>query len=260
MSKTLLVTGATDGIGRLAAQKLAAAGHRVLLHGRSAEKLATVAESLEGAAETYVADFSRLGDVRAMAEAIRAKHARVHVVINNAGVLKTRATVTDDGLDVRFVVNLLAPYVLTRELLPLVPRDGRIVNLSSAAQERVDLGALRGERRLGDMEAYAQSKLAITLWSAELAKELAEGPVVVALNPGSLLASKMVKEGFGIPGKDLNIGADVIVEAALGPRFAEAGGRYFDNDTGRFAPADPAASDPAHVRAVRDAMRELAAP
>ncbi|MEM1417804.1 MAG: SDR family NAD(P)-dependent oxidoreductase [Myxococcota bacterium] len=257
--KTVLLTGATDGIGKLAARLMADAGHTVLLHGRNATKLDAVAAEIGGATERYVADFARLAEVEAMAERIAAAHGRLDVIINNAGVLKTARTLTDEGLDVRFVVNTLAPIVLTRRLLPLVPEDGRIVNLSSAAQERVDLAAMKGARHLEDMDAYAQSKLAITIWSAALAGELPKGPVVMALNPGSLLASKMVKEGFGIPGKDLRIGADILLEAAFGERFAEASGRYFDNDSGRFAPPHPAAADAAHVRAVMEAIASLTA-
>ena len=93
------------------------------------------------------------------------------------------------------------------------------------------------------MGAYAQSKLAITIWSRELAKKLNNGPVVVAVNPGSLLASKMVKEGFGVAGKDLQIGADILCEAAIGESFADASGQYFDNDQGRFASPHPDALD-----------------
>ena len=97
------------------------------------------------------------------------------------------------------------------------------------------------------MEAYAQSKLAITIWSAELAKFLPSGPIFIAVNPGSLLASKMVHEGFGIAGKDINIGADILVRASLDPEFENASGKYFDNDTGHFAAPHPAASDPDQV-------------
>lgn len=94
------------------------------------------------------------------------------------------------------------------------------------------------------MAAYSQSKLAITMWTRHLARELGEdGPVVVAVNPGSLLASKMVKEGFGMAGKDLGIGADILCRAALSEEFAEASGRYYDNDTHAFAHPHPDALD-----------------
>ena len=246
MQKTILITGATDGIGLETAKMLIAQGHNVLLHGRNQEKLADVETellSLEsgGKIESYVADLSNLQEVEALAEGVVEKHDRIDVLINNAGVYKTASPLTQDGLDVRFVVNTIAPYLLTQKLLPLLGASGRVVNLSSAAQAPVDLRALAGQTKLtDDMAAYAQSKLAITMWSHTMALELkGNGPVIIAVNPGSLLASKMVKEGFGVAGKDLRIGADILCRAALNDEFAEASGQYFDNDSGRFSSPHP---------------------
>ncbi|MEM6480422.1 MAG: SDR family NAD(P)-dependent oxidoreductase [Pseudomonadota bacterium] len=253
MTKRILITGSTDGIGRLTAQKLAAAGHHVLIHGRSQTKLSAVAAEI-GAAETYLADFSRLGEVAGMAKTILGKHDRLDVLINNAGILKTGDPLTESGRDIRFEVNTLAPFLLTRSLLPIIPPEGRIVNLSSAAQTRVDIASMTRHRPMDDMEAYAQSKLALTIWSAEMAKERPGGPVVVAVNPGSLLASKMVREGFGIGGNDLNVGADILVRAAVSDEFEKASGRYFDNDKGTFAAPHAAALDAAHSADVMEAI------
>lgn len=260
MTKTILITGATDGIGLLTAQKLAGDGHRVLLHGRSETKLAKAAEHVGGASETFQADLSVMADVEALADAVLAKHDRLDVLINNAGILKSPDTKTQAGRDIRFDVNTIAPYILTQRLLPIIPADGRIVNLSSAAQAPVDVAAMTAFRPMGDMDAYAQSKLAITIWSAEMAKAHPEGPVVVAVNPGSLLASKMVKEGFGVAGNDLSIGADILVRAALSPEFADASGKYFDNDSGRFAAPHAAASDPTQVSSVMQALSGVSKP
>lgn len=254
MSKTILITGATDGIGLLTAKMLAAEGHTLLLHGRNASKLEAVAAEIGAAAERYVADLSQLSNVETLAKEIRAKHDRLDVLINNAGVLKTANAQTPDGLDVRFVVNTFAPYLLARLLLPIIPGAGRIVNLSSAAQAPVDIEAMAGRTTLDDMAAYAQSKLAITIWTRELAEALPDGPVVVAVNPGSLLASKMVKEGFGVAGNDLRIGAEILCKAALDDNFATASGAYFDNDAGGFGQPDPAALDPEHSKAVMQAV------
>ncbi len=257
MSKTILITGSTDGIGLLTAQKLAASGHRVLIHGRSTTKLEAAAKQIEGEVETYIADLSDMDAVKALAAEIRSKHDRLDVLINNAGVLKTPKAILDNGLDIRFVVNTFAPYLLTELLLPIMPSGGRVVNLSSAAQAPVDLDAMRGKNRLGDMDAYAQSKLAITIWTRELAKSLPDGPAMIAVNPGSLLASKMVKEGFGMAGNDLNIGADILMDAALSDRFADASGAYFDNDSRDFANPHGAALDGAHASQVMEAIRTL---
>lgn len=257
MTKTILITGATDGIGLLTAKNLASEGHTILLHGRSSAKLDAAAKDVGGTTQIYSADLTRISDVTAMAAAIRKDHGQLDVVINNAGVLKIKNPMTADGFDARFMVNTFAPYVLTRALLPIIPKDGRVVNLSSAAQAPVNLDALHGRKSLGDMEAYAQSKLAITIWSRELAKELHGGPVIVAVNPGSLLASKMVKEGFGVAGNDLQIGADILREAALGASFADATGKYFDNDSQRFAQPHAAALDADHSTDVMQAIEEI---
>ena len=126
------------------------------------------------------------------------------------------------------------------------PIEGRVINLSSAAQATVDLRAMAGEVRLPDGAAYAQSKLALTMWSRSMGLALAEsGPMVVSVNPGSLLGTKMVKEAFGHVRADVSVGADILVRAALSPEFASASGEYFDNDAGRFAPPHPDALDPA---------------
>jgi NAD(P)-dependent dehydrogenase (short-subunit alcohol dehydrogenase family) len=250
MQKTILITGSTDGIGLETAKMLVTAGHLILLHGRNPEKLGGVEKALstlpgDGRVECYVADLSRMEDVEAFAKAVTDQHERLDVLINNAGIFKTPDTVTPDGLDVRFVVNTIAPYLLTRRLLPLLGPSGRVVNLSSAAQAPVDLQALAGQVKLADMEAYAQSKLAITMWSRTLALSLEDdGPVIVAVNPGSLLGTKMVKESFGTAGSDIRIGAEILIRAALADEFGAASGEYFDNDSGQFASPHPDAINP----------------
>ncbi|MBT8090768.1 MAG: SDR family NAD(P)-dependent oxidoreductase [Gammaproteobacteria bacterium] len=261
MPKTILLTGATDGIGLETAKMLVASGHRVLLHGRNLAKLEDVEKMLSrlpaGGVEAYVADLSRMADVDALATALTDKHDKLDVLINNAGVFKAPDTVTADGLDVRFAVNTMAPYLLTQRLLPLLDASGRVINLSSAAQSPVDVKALSKPAGLSDNAAYAQSKLAITMWSRELALDLGDrGPAVIAVNPGSLLGTKMVKEAYGTAGGDIRIGAEILCRAALDDEFAAASGKYFDNDSGRFARPHPDALDRRKSRQVVNAIEK----
>ncbi len=264
--KTILITGSSDGIGRETAGMLLARGHRVLLHGRNAAKLKAVEAALSrmpggGQVESYLADLSRLSEVAALARAVTERHSQLDVLINNAGVFRSPASITAGGLDVRFAVNTLAPVLLARRLLPLIGRDGRVINVSSAAQSPVDEAALRGQRRLSDdYAAYAQSKLALTMWSHRIGLALRdEGPVVVALNPGSLLGTKMVTEAFGVAGGDIRKGADILIRAALSDEFKSAAGAYFDNDSGRFAPPHADALDPTKSDAVVRAIESILA-
>lgn len=261
MSKTILLTGATDGIGLATAQRLVSEGHRVLLHGRSPDKLQRVQRALSGGPLTpqpFLADLSDLAAVEALARSVASQVGQLDVIINNAGVYKTAHPRTDSGQDLRFVVNTLAPALLTRRLLPSLASSARIVNLSSAAQERVDLEALAGRRSLSEFSAYAQSKLALTMWSMALAEELgADGAVVVAVNPGSLLNTRMVREGFGRARSGVEVGVDVLVRATLSDEFAQSSGRYFDNDRGVFADPHPDALVPARRAAVVAAVEAL---
>jgi len=265
MHKTILITGSTDGIGLETSKILVSQGHHVLLHGRNPAKLEeaekAVSELMDGGqVESYLADLSRMADVEALAKAVAEKHTSLDVLINNAGVYKTPEPITQEGLDARFAVNTLAPYLLTQRLLPLLGSSSRVINLSSAAQAPVNLDALAGRIHLSDeMAAYAQSKLAITMWSRSMALAHKDGPAFIAVNPGSLLATKMVKEGFGMAGKDIRIGADILIRAALSDEFATASGQYFDNDVGQFASPHPDALNQQKSDEIVDAIESVLA-
>lgn len=250
MQKTILITGSTDGIGLETAKSLFAMGHHVLLHGRNPEKLERAERNLsalpgDGRVESFIADMSRFSDVVRFANTLIAQHSSIDVLINNAGIYKTADTITPDALDVRFAVNTISPYLLTQRLLPLLGATSRVINLSSAAQSPVDLDAMAGRISLkDDFEAYAQSKLALTMWSHHMADQLKDqGINVLAVNPGSLLGTKMVKEGFGLAGKDIGIGADILVQLALEDEFRHITGQYFDNDSGQLSSPHPDALD-----------------
>lgn len=265
MGKIILLTGATDGIGLETAKMLAGEGHTLLLHGRSQPKLdaaASAVAAVQGSdtVRTLSADLGDLSAVARLASDVAATEARLDVLINNAGVFKLPGATTVGGLDLRFVVNTLAPYVLTHRLLPAIPSTGRIINLSSAAQAPVSIDALCGRATLDDNAAYAQSKLAITMWSRFLADELGpDGPAVIAVNPASFLGSKMVEEAYGVAGEPLWIGADVLVRAALSDEFANASGQYYDNDRKRFGAPHPDAMDAQKNAALVDVLHELLA-
>lgn len=239
--KTILITGSTDGIGKLAALKLAKAGHQVYLHGRDADKLASVIAEVQAVAtgeaveniDGFVADFSDPTAVLKMASDVNERLPKLDVLINNAGIYTTSAATTKDDLDIRFVVNYLAPYELTNALLPLLKQSGRarIVNLSSAAQAPISYKAFVGQASLDDKAAYAQSKLALTMWSMDLADRVASDDInVIAVNPGSLLNTKMVDEAYGQYWSSADKGANILAELAISDEFADDTGKYFDND------------------------------
>ncbi len=261
MRKTILITGSTDGIGLATAKQLISDGHQVLIHGRNATKLEEVATTLSqslpsGQVDAYQADLSRMSEVIQLAHNVARHHGEIDVLINNAGIFRTSAPIAENGMDVRFMVNTIAPYVLTQHLLPQLNRYSRVVNLSSAAQAPIDIDALSGHHHLDDeFQAYAQSKLALTIWSREMALDMGkQGPTIVAVNPGSMLGSKMVQEGFGVTGGDIGIGADILARAALSDEFMDASGQYFDNDSGKFAAPHQEALNPAKVSQVMAAI------
>jgi NAD(P)-dependent dehydrogenase (short-subunit alcohol dehydrogenase family) len=203
--KTVLVTGANQGIGKAAAIELARRGAKVVLVCRSEPKGRAALEDVRAAAkgkepELYVADFARLADVRRVAADFSKAHDRLDVLLNNAGLIVPSFHTTADGLEETFAVNHLAPFVLTAELLDLVKataaREGeaRIVNVSSRAHRggKMRWDDLEGRKGYSAMTAYSQSKLANILFTYELARRLEGTQVTVnCLHPG------VIASGFG---------------------------------------------------------------
>lgn len=238
--KTILITGSTDGVGMLTAIKLAKDGHQLLLHGRNYEKLRnTISEIKEKTRNDnimgFVSDLSDFDSIKKMIDELLIKISAIDVLINNAGVYKSAKDRNKDNLDMRFAVNYFAPFILTNGLLPLLKNSNssRVINLSSAAQSTVSIEALKGNKTIMDSEAYAQSKLALTMWSfifAQLNPEI----TTIAVNPGSLLNTNMVKEAYGHHWSSADKGANILVELALADKYSESSGKYFDNDKGSF--------------------------
>ena len=233
---TILVTGATDGLGKRVAQELAAQGNTVLLHGRSSERLEATREEVasltaSGKPGSYLADLSSLDEVRRLAEQVLSQHARLDALVNNAGVISQERKESEDGHELTFAVNYLSHFLLTSLLLPLL-RDSapsRIVNVASAGQSPIDFSNLMLERGYDAMRAYTQSKLAQILFTLELAGHLQDSGVTVnALHPASLMDTKMVHSTFGYTMSTVEEGAEAVVHLVVSPEAEGVTGRYFD--------------------------------
>ncbi|TKG91468.1 SDR family NAD(P)-dependent oxidoreductase [Puteibacter caeruleilacunae] len=253
MKKTILITGSTDGIGKLTATKLAAQGHEVHLHGRNQNKLNAVIAEIKSATGNdnlngFVADFSDFESVKQMAHQVNKELPKLDVLINNVGIYHSSESYNRNGLEMRFVVNYFAQVLFTTEVLPVLKKanQARVVNLSSAAQSSISFDALTGEESIGISDAYAQSKLALTIWSFYMAQK-EPNLTIVPVNPGSLLNTKMVKEAFGNSWSSADKGADILIALGVSDEFADVSGKYFDNDRGSFGLAHPDAYDKAIV-------------
>lgn len=261
--KTILITGSTDGIGKLAAFKLAQQQYKILLHGRNTDKLfATQKEIIQQSENEHVtlfcADLSSFNSIKQMADNIAAEVDSIDVLINNAGVYHSSSKTNAQGLDMRFAVNYLAPYLLTQKLLPLLKASNqpRVINLSSAAQASVSIEALKGKTDISTQQAYAQSKLALTMWSFYFARQHTDIRTI-AVNPGSLLNTKMVKEAFGQFWSSADKGADILTDLATKPAYNNSSGKYYDNDNGGFGTAQADAYNPEKIQQLLTATEEI---
>jgi NAD(P)-dependent dehydrogenase (short-subunit alcohol dehydrogenase family) len=263
--KLILVTGATDGIGKQTALELARDGARIVIHGRSQNKVEATRDELQrlvpdSAIEVAVADFASLADVRRMAEDVAARHRAIDVLINNAGLYMNQHAMSHDGHEMTFAVNHLAPFLLTHLLLPglRAAPGARIVNVSSVAHMRgvLDFENLRGEKGFAPYGSYAMSKLANVLFTVELARRLAgESITVNVLHPG-VVSTKLLTEGFGMQGQEsLYQGAATSVYLATSPEVADVSGRYFVRC--REAEMSPLATDPEMGRKLYELSAEL---
>lgn len=262
MCKTIVITGSTDGIGKLTALNLAKRGHTIYVHGRSEKKVSSVVSEIKEASnnkniKAFVADFSDLEAVSKLAAQIKKDIPKIDILINNAGIFKTPDVQNKNGLDIRIVVNYLAPYGLTNAILSNLKKSGapRIINLSSAAQAAVLEAVLIGKEQDSVNSTYAQSKLALTMWSFHLAQK-EPSIIVIAVNPGSLLNTKMVKEAYGEHWSPAEKGVDILVDLALSEDYVGDSGKYFDNDKGDpkgyFSQAHPDAYNEEKIKNLLD--------
>ena len=257
--QTVLVTGATDGLGRRVTHKLAEQGARVLVHGRDRGRAEAVVREISGASDNdrvqyYLADLSSLAEVRRLAEEVRAGHDRLDVLVNNAGVIMPERTESKNGIELTFAVNYLSHFLLTRMLLPLLRESApaRIVNVASAGQSPIDFDDVMLERDYEPMRAYGQSKLAMIMDAFDLAEELEDGGVTVnALHPATLMDTKMVRETFGSAMSSVEEGTEATVRLATSPELKDVTGRYFDGKR------EARASRQAYDREAREKLRRL---
>ncbi|WP_240434799.1 SDR family NAD(P)-dependent oxidoreductase [Streptomyces sp. YIM 130001] len=266
-----MVTGATQGLGRGVARELAEQGCAVLLHGRDRERLDAASEELRSAVadaevRTYLADLADLEQVRGMAGEVREAEGRLDVLVNNAvaggGSEPWRREVSAQGYELRFAVNHLAPYLLTRELLPLLTASAepgapaRVVNVASMGQEAVDLDDVMLERDYEGLRAYCRSKVALVVATFVLAEELAgSGVTVNALHPAHLMDTAGVRAYGLTPAVGVEEGVRPTVRLATDPGLAATTGRYFDRWT--EARAHDQAYDPAARERLMALTREL---
>jgi NAD(P)-dependent dehydrogenase (short-subunit alcohol dehydrogenase family) len=265
---TILVTGATDGLGRGVAERLAGDGATVHLHGRDGDRLAATAEAIREATgndriQTHRADFAALEEVRALAADVERSTQALHVLVNNAGIGSGRPDGTTrqesrDGHELRFAVNYLAGFVLTLRLLPLLrcSSPARIVNVASLGQSPLDFDDPMLRDHYGGTRAYSQSKLAQITAGFELAERVASEQITVnSLHPATYMPTKIVLEGGGSPIDTLEEGIEATVRLATSPGLEGVTGRFFNRQA--EARAHEQAYDPDARRRLWELSLEL---
>jgi NAD(P)-dependent dehydrogenase (short-subunit alcohol dehydrogenase family) len=264
--KTVLVTGATDGVGRYVAGKLAAAGASVLIHGRDSERANALVDRVRregrGEAVFYPADLSSLAYTRRLAEKVLAEHRRLDLFISNAGIgsqsLGPERRTSADGHELRFAVNYLSGFLLAHLLLPLLKASApsRIVNVASLGQQPLDFDDVMLTRGYSGTRAYAQSKLAQIMFTIDLAAELAgSGVTVNSLHPATYMDTTMVRAGGITPVSTVAQGGEAILHLAAGDDVAGKSGLFFNGMS--EAKANPQAYDADARRRLRRLSLEL---
>ena len=260
--KIVLITGSTDGIGEQTALELAQKGANVLIHGRSLKRGKMVVDEIirqtnNSKIDLFISDFSSLKQVKELAEKIKAKHDRLDVLINNAGVYMKKRGVSRDGYEITFQVNHLAHFLLTNLLLDLL-RHGipsRIINVSSMAHSSsIDFNDLQSERNYSAYGAYALSKLANILFTFRLAELLKSTCITVnCLHPG-VINTKLLREGFGSIGGDVKAGAKIPVFLASSTDVDDATGKYYVTGFKGLIPKEGRAAEIAYKKDVQEKL------
>ncbi|WP_019818669.1 SDR family NAD(P)-dependent oxidoreductase [Saccharomonospora saliphila] len=252
--QTILITGATDGLGRHLVGELAAQGTHVIAHGRNAEKLRALRSEVD--ADVVRADFADLHQVNRLAEEILRRYDRLDVLVNNAGIGTgpdpTRRQESADGVELRLAVNYLAGYHLTRKLLPLLKAPARIVNVASAGQQEFSFTDPQSRRQYSGASAYMRSKLAQVMFTLDLADELrGSGITVNALHPATFMDTAMVRQSGRQPATSVADGAAPTLRLIHGADVDGVTGQFFNG----FERAEP--HPQAHKKVARARLREL---
>jgi NAD(P)-dependent dehydrogenase (short-subunit alcohol dehydrogenase family) len=234
--RTALVTGATDGVGRVVARELAKQGWRVLVHGRDRPRGEALVQEIEravGSATFLAADLASLAEVRRLAGEVRKATDRLELLINNAGIGTAGAgrQTSADGHELRFAVNYLAGFLLTYLLLPLLKAatPARIVNVASAGQQAIDFSDVMLTKHYSGVAAYCQSKLAQIMFTVDLADELkGSGIIANALHPSTYMNTTMVRRAGVSPMSKVEDGAEAILQLAVSPELEGRSGLYFN--------------------------------
>jgi NAD(P)-dependent dehydrogenase (short-subunit alcohol dehydrogenase family) len=264
--KTVLITGSTDGVGRYVAAKLAAAGAKVLIHGRDQARAKTLTDEIRGqghgAPIFYQADLSSLSGARQLADAVIADHQRLDVFISNAGIGSRspgpERRTSADGHELRFAVNYLSGFLLAHLLLPLLKASApaRIVNVASLGQHPIDFDDVMITKGYNGARAYAQSKLAQIMFTIDLADQLRGSCVMVnSLHPATYMNTTMVREGGITPISTVEQGGEAILHLAAGDDVADKTGLFFNGMN--QAQANPQAYDAAARKRLRALSLEL---
>ncbi|MFD8600324.1 SDR family NAD(P)-dependent oxidoreductase [Kitasatospora sp. NPDC059646] len=255
--QTILLTGATDGLGRALAHELAAQGATLVLHGRSKEKGEALLAELRPLTDpdrlSYVlADFARMSDVHRMVEQV-AGLKRLDALVNNAGVGLLHREESEDGHELTFQVNYLAGYVLAAGLAPLLVRSGpsRIVNVTSFGQAPIDFDDPMLVRSPDGIQAYCQSKLAQVMHAIDLTEALrGQGVTADAVHPAPYMPTNMVRGRFA-PQATIAQGMSNVLRVVVDPELATGGGRFFNQRS------DERANWQAYDAGARAQLREL---
>jgi NAD(P)-dependent dehydrogenase (short-subunit alcohol dehydrogenase family) len=238
--QTILITGATSGLGFALAQALAEKGATVLLHGRDNQRGRAILDEIRQKSgneklQFYCADLASLMETAQLARQVAAEQPRLDILVNNAAVgfgkNSSKRETSQDGYELRFAVNYLAPYLLVQELLPKLKASApaRIVNVASVGQAPLNFEDIMSERGYSGVTAYRQSKLAMIAWTFDLAAELANtGVTVNALHPASLMPTKLVLEAGWSVMSTVEEGLEATMQLVVDPALDGVTGKYFD--------------------------------